>query len=74
MTACSCLLVIVVALSTLVAAPVRATIPQQQSKEYNDKLNRDARKALRGGRYDDALKIYNLLIESDPRDIQARLG
>jgi len=73
-TACSCLLVIVVALSTLVAAPVRATIPQQQSKEYNDKLNRDARKALRGGRYDDALKIYNFLIESDPRDIQARLG
>lgn len=74
MTACSCLLVIVVALSALVAAPVRATIPQQQSKEYNEKLNRDARKALRGGRYDDALKIYNLLFESDPRDIQARLG
>jgi tetratricopeptide (TPR) repeat protein len=73
-TACSCLLVIVLALSALVAAPVRATIPQQQFKEYTDKVNRDARKAMRSGRYDDALKIYSLLINADPRDIQARLG
>jgi predicted aspartyl protease/cytochrome c-type biogenesis protein CcmH/NrfG len=45
-----------------------------QKKESSDKLNRDAKKAMRSGKYEDALKNYNKIIEADPRDNQARLG
>ena len=73
------LLIVALALSAIVP-PVRATPPQQKSKEAkeakeaSDKLDRDARKAIRGGKYEDALKIYLMMIEADSRDNRARLG
>jgi predicted aspartyl protease/Tfp pilus assembly protein PilF len=74
MTACRCMLVILLVLFSAVALPARAPMPQQQSKEYRDKLTRDGKKALRAGKYEDALNAYRAMIESDPRDVQARLG
>lgn len=70
------LLIVALTLSAIVP-PVRATPPQQktkEAKEASDKLDRDARKAIRGGRYEDALKIYLMMIEADSRDNRARLG
>jgi predicted aspartyl protease len=71
------LLIIALTLSVAMVSPVRATSPQQKAKEAreaNDKLDRDARKAIRGGKYEDALKIYLGMVEADARDSRARLG
>ncbi|HLF82969.1 MAG TPA: aspartyl protease family protein [Blastocatellia bacterium] len=74
------LLLIVLTLSLAIVPPARATPPQQkakeakQAKEANDKLDRDARKAMRAGKYEDALKVYLRKIEADARDNRARLG
>jgi tetratricopeptide (TPR) repeat protein len=46
----------------------------KENKENNDRLDRDARKAIRLGKYEDALKIYLGMIESNSRDNRARLG
>jgi predicted aspartyl protease len=50
------------------------TLPQQEPKETSSKLNHDAKKAMRAGKYDDAIKLFNLMIEADANDVQARLG
>jgi predicted aspartyl protease len=58
-------------------SPVRATPPRQEAKQArqaNDKLDRDAKKAVRQGKYEAALKIYLDLIEADASDKRARLG
>jgi predicted aspartyl protease/Tfp pilus assembly protein PilF len=78
--ACYLLLIVALTLSAAIVPPVRATPPQQKAKEeqkakeVNDKLDRDARKAIRAGKYEDALKIYLGTIEADARDSRARLG
>ncbi|HXI92803.1 MAG TPA: hypothetical protein VNO24_22605, partial [Blastocatellia bacterium] len=72
--ACYFLLIVALTLSAAPVPQVRATPPQQKPKEVSDKLDRDARKAIRAGKYDDALKIYLGMIEADARDNRARLG
>jgi len=71
------LLIVALALSVVTVSPVRATSTQQKTKdtkEANDRLDRDARKAIRGGKYEDALKIYLGMVDADSRDSRARLG
>lgn len=68
------LLIVALTLSVAIVPPVRATPPQQKAKEANDRLDRDARKAMRGGKYEDALKVYLGMVEADARDSRARLG
>lgn len=74
------LLIVALTLSAAIVPPVRATSPQQTAKEAkeakaaNDKLDRDARKAMRAGKYEAGLKIYLGMIEADARDNRARLG
>ncbi len=74
------LLIVALILSVTIAPPVRATDCQQEAsdakavKEANDRLDREARKALRAGKYDIALKIYLSMIEADAHDNRARLG
>jgi tetratricopeptide (TPR) repeat protein len=66
--------------------PVHATSYQKESnpkdsnqkdkdaKEISDRLDRDGKKAIRLGKYEDALKIYLGMIETNGRDSRARLG
>lgn len=71
------LLLIVAMLAATVAPAVRATSPQEKgkdTKEANDKLDREARKAMRKGLYESALEIYLRMIETDMPDSRARLG
>jgi len=46
----------------------------KDSKEASDRLDRDAKKAIRLGKYEDALKIHLGMIEANGRDSRARLG
>lgn len=71
------LLIVALTLPVAMVSPVRATSFQQKTKEAreaNDRLDRDARKAIRGGRYEDALKVYLGMVEADAHDSRARLG
>src|SRR5215471_2706724 len=47
---------------------------ERDSKEANDRLDRDAKKLIRLGKYEDALKIYLGMIEANTRDSRSRLG
>ena len=58
----------------LVQASYQKETIQKDTKEINDRLDRDARKAIRLGKYEDALKIYLGMIEANNRDSRARLG
>lgn len=79
-----CLLLIAAfALSPTVAPLARATSDQDKSKTSNadekpkpanEKLFREAKKKIRAGKYDDALKTYRGMIDADATDVQARLG
>jgi predicted aspartyl protease len=76
------LLLIVLTLISAIVFPARATSSQQaqpqqtpkQTREANDKLDREAKKAMRQGKYEAALKIYLGMIEADVRDNRPRLG
>lgn len=71
------LLLVVVMLAATVSPPVRATSPQEKgkdTKEASDKLDREARKAMRQGKYESALEIYLRMIETNMADNRARLG
>jgi tetratricopeptide (TPR) repeat protein len=71
------LLLIVVTFAATVAPPVGATSPQEkgkETKEANDKLDREARKAMRQGKYESALETYLRMTEADMADNRARLG
>ncbi len=71
------LLIVTVALFDARVPAARATPPQKEAKEAkeaNDRLDRDAKKIMRAGKYEDALKIYLGMIEADARDGRARLG
>src|SRR5262249_30268911 len=60
---------------TATTVPLGEAIPpQQKAKEAYEKSIRDAKKAIRTGKYEDALKIYLSMIEADARDMQPRLG
>lgn len=68
------LLIVALTLSAAIVPHASATPAQQKTKEANEKLSREARKAMRSGRYGDALKIFLGMIEADARDNRARLG
>jgi predicted aspartyl protease len=46
---------------------------EQTKKDSVAKLHREGLKAIRAGRYEDAIKTYRLILDNDSRDIQARL-
>ncbi|MFY9553768.1 MAG: aspartyl protease family protein [Blastocatellia bacterium] len=70
-----CLLLIVAVMSSAFTRQAAAVVPAPQTnKEANDKLVRSAKKAMRTGRYEDALKIYQEMVSADPGDVRARLG
>jgi predicted aspartyl protease len=83
---CYLLLVSILVLSASFLPGARATSYQKdnnqkdsnqkdkESKEASDRLDRDAKKAIRLGKYEDALKIYLGMIEANRRDSRARLG
>jgi len=58
----------------LVQASYQKETIQKDTKEINDRLDRDARRAIRLGKYEEALKIYLGMIEANGRDNRARLG
>jgi tetratricopeptide (TPR) repeat protein len=74
------LLILALTLSAAIVPSVRAISPQLSAKEAkeakgaNDKLYREARKAMRQGKYDAGLTIFLGMIEADARDNRARLG
>jgi tetratricopeptide (TPR) repeat protein len=47
---------------------------EKQEKAARDKANRDAQKALRKGKYEQAVELYQKLIDSKAQDLEARLG
>lgn len=50
------------------------TSSRQKPEQSTGKLYSLAKKAIRKGRYEDALKIYLGILEADPRAVPARLG
>lgn len=67
-------LVIVLVLSLSGVQHADTTSSRQKIKLSSGRLNRDARKAMRAGRYEEALGIYRELLEADAGNIQTRLG
>lgn len=67
-------LVIVLILATPSVHLANTPSRQQKVKLNSVKLDREARKAIRGGRYEEALGIYRELLDADAGDIHARLG
>jgi predicted aspartyl protease len=65
-------LLLIVAL--ILSTGTLAAHPPQKAKESNDRIGRDARRAMRAGKYEVALKIYLGMIDGNPKDSQARLG
>jgi predicted aspartyl protease/Tfp pilus assembly protein PilF len=58
-----------------VGAPVDAVgLEAQKTKESNNKILREGMKAIRSGRYEDAVKVYRQLLDADKSNVQARLG
>jgi len=51
-----------------------AARPAEKDKKERSKAHREAQKAIRGGDYKGAVKIYAGLIDEDGRDLQAHLG
>jgi predicted aspartyl protease/Flp pilus assembly protein TadD len=79
----ACLLLIVgLTFSSVTPQLAGVTAPQEQNskqltkqlREFNEKLVRQAQKAMRAGKYEDALKIYREMIAANPQDIAPRLG
>ena len=62
------------AISTI-AAPVKAVdFQQQNTKESNNKIFRDGMKAIRSGRYEDAVNLYRRVLDVDKNNVRAHLG
>lgn len=68
------LLIISFAGSPALTSFAGGTPVQQKAKQSYEKLNREAKKAMRAGKFEDALKIYSGIIETNPADVQAQLG
>src|SRR5256885_15273077 len=66
-------LVIVVALFVAGVQHAHTTPSRQKIKLNSGRLNRDAKKAIRDGRDQEALGIYRTLLEADSADGQAPL-
>src|SRR5215216_5055822 len=56
-------------------APVKAArLEEQRAKESNNKSLREGMKAIRSGRYEDAVKVYLQILDADKSNVQAHLG
>lgn len=79
---CYFLLIVGLTVSNVNRQLASVTPPQEQKskeqskqlRELNEKLVRKAQKAMRAGKYEDALKIYSEMIDANPQDISPRLG
>jgi predicted aspartyl protease/Flp pilus assembly protein TadD len=79
---CYLLLIVGLTFSSVTPQLAGVTAPQEQNskqltkqlREFNEKLVRQAQKAMRAGKYEDALKIYSEMIVANPQDISPRLG
>ncbi|HVG18596.1 MAG TPA: aspartyl protease family protein [Blastocatellia bacterium] len=57
------------------AAPVTAAALEGQGvKESNNKIIREAMKAIRSGRYEDAISLYGQVLSADKNNVQAHVG
>jgi predicted aspartyl protease/Flp pilus assembly protein TadD len=57
------------------AAPAKATSPEAQGvKESNNKIFHEAAKAIRAGRYKDAISLYRQVLDADKNNVQAHTG
>lgn len=67
-------LVIALTLSVSSVQYADTTSSRQKTIQNSGKLIREAKKAIRAGRYEAALAIYRELLDADAGNIQARLG
>ena len=56
-----------------VSQPLAAAAEEQKVKDPSNKIYREGLKAMRAGRYEDAIKIYREILGRDDRDVQAHL-
>ncbi len=68
-------LILAFALALMAVAPqISADIGDRKEKDPNEKYYREAKKAMRNGKYEKAIELYNDLLNKNGRDIQAHLG
>jgi predicted aspartyl protease/Flp pilus assembly protein TadD len=72
MAAYALAIVLMLSLSSVQRADTASS--QQKITLNSARLNRDAKKAMRAGRYEEALGIYRELLDANAGDIQARLS
>lgn len=72
--ACYILLTLALTLFPTAVPLAQVTAPQKKAKDSNEQANREAKKAMRNGKYEDALKIHRQMIDADAQDLRARLG
>jgi predicted aspartyl protease/Tfp pilus assembly protein PilF len=79
--ATAAILLFALTLTLLAPRPVYPETPQGESQKTDkqrqqdlEKLTKEARKSFRKGDYEDAVKAYKKLIESDPANAQAHVG
>jgi predicted aspartyl protease/Flp pilus assembly protein TadD len=66
---------LVASIISTTAAPVKAVAREEQkTKASNDKMLREGKKAIRSGRYEEAVSFYRQLLDADKNNVQARLG
>ncbi|HJQ68923.1 MAG TPA: aspartyl protease family protein [Blastocatellia bacterium] len=68
-------LLLALGLALAAAAPrVSAEAGDRKEKDPNEKYYRQAKKAIRDGKYEKAVEVYAELLDKDGRDIEAHLG
>jgi predicted aspartyl protease/Tfp pilus assembly protein PilF len=50
------------------------SLPDKKQKDFYEKLNRQGTKAIRGGKYEEAIKLFKNVIGQDASNPQAHLG
>lgn len=50
------------------------SLPDKNQKNSHEKISRKGHKAIRSGKYDEAIKLFKGIIEQDPANPQAHLG
>ena len=69
------LFVVVLSAFLFAVAPSRAIVfADDKEDEAREKIHREARKAIRKGKYERAVELYRDLIDKKGQDLQARLG
>jgi predicted aspartyl protease/Tfp pilus assembly protein PilF len=71
------LLLVALTLVLVVAPPVASALSDDKDdkqKDESEKSLRDARKAMRGGKYEKARNLYHAILEKDAQNIHAHVG